>query len=193
MPDRLTGDQARKRWLLETARNWALMRVLGETGGRVSEVLSLDVGDFPSRAFEAGEVWRVAVVGKGRHEYDLRFLKALAYIKVYQAARQQMYGADDIYPALFVKHTPAALKSKTNWLDRNSAWRIVSRAADGLGLGKVRVHDFRHWCATELIALGEPLEIVKEYLGHRSIQTTEKYYAHIRPERVDRATEGLLG
>ena len=32
-----------------------------------------------------------------------------------------------------------------------------------------------------------PLDVVQDYLGHRSVETTRGYYAHADPRRVDEA------
>jgi len=71
---------------------------------------------------------------------------------------------------------------------------VVQRAARALGLRSITPHDFRHWRATQLINAGTPLDVVQDYLGHRSVETTRAYYAHTDPLRVDEAarTTGLL-
>ena len=45
------------------------------------------------------------------------------------------------------------------------------------GLRKKRIvtHSFRVSCATEMLKRGADIKIVQEQLGHRSIQSTEKY------------------
>lgn len=40
---------------------------------------------------------------------------------------------------------------------------------------EIGIHNLRHSCASRLIALGEPLSIVKDFLGHADIKTTERY------------------
>lgn len=46
-----------------------------------------------------------------------------------------------------------------------------------------RWHDLRHTCASNLIDMGMDLYEVKQYLGHESIKTTERYYANIFAEK----------
>ena len=45
----------------------------------------------------------------------------------------------------------------------------------------IRIHDIRHTFASLLLSQGEPLNYVKEQLGHASIQTTVDVYGHIVP------------
>lgn len=51
-------------------------------------------------------------------------------------------------------------------------------------------HDLRHSCASLLINLGTPLEVVRDILGHTTVKTTERY-AHIQIERQQEALEKL--
>ena len=47
------------------------------------------------------------------------------------------------------------------------------------GLPDVRFHDLRHSVATYLLEIGIPIEEVSAWLGHSSIATTAKVYAHV--------------
>jgi integrase len=50
-----------------------------------------------------------------------------------------------------------------------------TRARDAAGMQHVNFHDLRHSCATMLLALDVPLDVVRDILGHSSIKTTERY------------------
>ena len=161
------------------------MHTLAETGGRISEVLSLNLADIPARNLERSEVLRVEVIGKGGHSYYLRFLDSLPAIRAYITARGANLKASlkgDI--PLFVSHAPRYDGTR---MSRVIAWRVVQRASKALGLRSITPHDFRHWRATQLINAGHSLDVVQEYLGHRSVETTRAYYAHTDPLRVDDA------
>ncbi len=181
------ADQARLwRWELTRMRNRALLHCLAETGGRISEVLSLNIDDFPVRYLDSQEVLRVEVLGKGGHKYALRFHDSLPAIKAYVQARGANLKASGGKVPLFVSHDP---RYDGNRMSRVVAWRVVQRASRALGLGKISPHDFRHWRATQLINAGHPLDVVQDYLGHRSVETTRAYYAHTDPLRVDDAAK----
>lgn len=61
-----------------------------------------------------------------------------------------------------------------------------------LGLPKVTFHTLRHSAATNAVALGIPLEDVKQMLGHSSIRLTSDTYSHPDPVRA-REVARLLG
>lgn len=62
------------------------------------------------------------------------------------------------------------------------------RARIKAGMPHVNFHDLRHSCASLLINMGVPLEVVRDILGHTTVKTTERY-AHLD---VDRQEEALL-
>jgi integrase len=63
-------------------------------------------------------------------------------------------------------------KPGANLTDLQSPWQRIRKLA---GLEDVRIHDLRHSFASGAIALGESLSMIAELLGHRTIQTTERY------------------
>ena len=52
------------------------------------------------------------------------------------------------------------------------------------------MHALRHTCATRLVNRGIDLYVVKEFLGHSTIQVTERY-AHLSPDKLAHAAEIL--
>lgn len=60
-------------------------------------------------------------------------------------------------------------------------WHVIQAAA---GIAEERHYvpkDCRSSCASELIASGVPTAVVKDYLGHASVTTTERYYINTQP------------
>lgn len=182
-----TNPERIERWTLTRLRNRALMHSLAETGGRISEILSLNLSNFPARHLQQDTVLRIEVTGKGGHSYPLRFLDSLPAIRAYihsRGANLRSSVQGDI--PLFVSHDPQYDRRR---MSRIVAWRVVHRAARALGLADITPHDFRHWRATQLINAGHPLDVVQDYLGHRSVETTRSYYARTDPLRVDEAAK----
>jgi integrase len=68
-----------------------------------------------------------------------------------------------------------------------TAWRNITRAA---GLKKLRFHDLRHQCVTELLEGGAPEAAVLSIAGHVSRKMME-HYSHCRMEAKRKALEGL--
>lgn len=69
--------------------------------------------------------------------------------------------------------------------------RVFRRITEKAGLPRFRIHDIRHTFASLLLQQGEPLNYVKEQLGHASIQTTVDVYGHIVPGSNRKAVNQL--
>lgn len=59
------------------------------------------------------------------------------------------------------------------------------------GVAGVRLHDLRHYVATQLLTAGVDVRTVAGRLGHRSASTTLNVYSHFLPE-ADRAASEVL-
>lgn len=57
----------------------------------------------------------------------------------------------------------------------------------------VRLHDLRHFVATQLLARGVPIKTVAERLGHRQLSTTGDRYGHFVPAADRAASEVMAG
>lgn len=53
------------------------------------------------------------------------------------------------------------------------------------GVKDIRVHDFRHSCASLLIDSGANITLVAKYLGHSKIDETLNTYSHMYQNRLD--------
>jgi integrase len=82
--------------------------------------------------------------------------------------------------------------------DGADAWRgdLVSerwiRTRRAAGVEGVRLHDLRHWQATQLLDAGVPVATVAARLGHADETTTMKIYAH-RTEFADEQAALVVG
>ena len=153
---------------LSGLRDRALLETLYATGGRVSEIVQLNVGDI---ARSESETTTVRVRGKGGKE---RLVPLGRFAQ--QALDQYLTRAR---PTFIKNHREEALflsEKQGNRHSRQSAWSIVSQAATRAGLEKViSPHALRHSFATHLIDGGADIRVVQELLGHASVTTTQIY------------------
>ncbi len=152
---------------LKILRARAIVHTLYASGGRVSEVASLD-----REMVLDGRIDEVHMTGKGgQPRVILLTPEAMDAIQAYLAER------DDDYLGLFISHG----RGRGNPLGRGTIWAVVKKAVKALGLHKsTSPHSFRHFRATQLLNEGMPLESVQAYLGHQDIATTRKVYAHTK-------------
>lgn len=69
---------------------------------------------------------------------------------------------------------------------------FFTRVRDSLGLDDVRLHDLRHFTATQLIGAGVDVRTVAGRLGHSDPSVTLRVYSHALEER-DRAAAEIMG
>ena len=63
---------------------------------------------------------------------------------------------------------------------------------DTANVREIRMHDFRHTFASQMLLQGASLVEVKELLGHRKLESTA-IYLHYIPDRNKGATDRLVG
>ena len=150
-------------------RDRALLELLYASGLRVSELVSLNVGqiDFDSceiRVWGKGSKERVVLMGKPAAE-ALR-----AYL---QQGRPKLFGTRiRMTNALFINRYGERL------IERR-VQRILEKYASLAGISKkVHPHMLRHTFATHLLDGGADLRVVQELLGHANLSSTQ-IYTHV--------------
>jgi integrase len=69
-------------------------------------------------------------------------------------------------------------------LDPRNLLREFKTVCERAGLGNWHLHELRHSAASLMLAMGVPLQVVSEVLGHASIRMTADVYGHIlAPDR----------
>src|ERR1019366_2265261 len=76
-------------------------------------------------------------------------------------------------------------------LDPEQFGKTVPKICESAGLGHWSIHELRHSCASLMIAMEVPLEVVPEQMGHASIRVTKDVYGHLMPKSRARAAEAM--
>lgn len=155
-------------------RDHAIIELLYGTGARVSEIVGIDISDFAQGDVEGNSITTLKLRGKGAKE---RIVPLGSFAK--NALDEYLVR---IRPKLVIRSKSARVESalflnqRGSRLSRQSAWQIISDAAEATGLtGKVSPHVFRHSYATHLLDGGADIRVVQELLGHASVTTTQIY------------------
>ena len=181
-------------------RNHVLLRLFYASGGRISDVEDLRWRDLKDRPDLHGPDERpggqVTFFGKGGKTRAVTLYSKVwsLIIRLRDTEQSEGYGSAD---------DPVFRSQKGGCLSRSQIWRIVKKAAVRAGVkltektgpdgavkhdedgepiktSRVSPHWFRHAHASHALQKGADLELVRETLGHESIETT-KTYLHAQP------------
>jgi integrase/recombinase XerC len=161
--------------ILWPARDKALILAIYSAGLRISEAVSLSLGNVSIKLDEA------RITGKGgRQRYVFFSHEAKTALSEYlpeRTARLRIAGINEQKGALFINRKGQSISvSGVRW--------IITRYAQQSGLGKnIHPHTLRHSFATHLVNSGCDVRIVQEMLGHSSLSTTQRY-THVNIENL---------
>jgi integrase/recombinase XerD len=154
-------------------RSRAILELLYSRGGRVSEIVGLNLSDITEIKSDSNDVRVIKLHGKGGKE------------RIVPMGSFSVKALDDyvvrVRPALLQKNTKIKsdalfLNQKGTRISRQSAWQIVVDSAKRSGLSDgISPHVFRHSFATHLLDGGADIRVVQELLGHASVTTTQIY------------------
>jgi site-specific recombinase XerD len=156
----------------------AALGVFYGTGIRREELVLLDLSDWDA---ESGTL---LISGKKTGQERRAPLPPLGQqcLEAYLPRRQNILAAKNVsdQAALFIN-------DRGGRLSKSAVSRGISRISQRAGV-RVTLHQFRHTCASELLARGVRLPRVQALLGHKSIGTTMRYL-HVADVELRRAME----
>lgn len=156
-------------------RDRALLEFLYGAGARISEAVGLtpDALDLQERSVllrgKGGKQRRVPVGSHAVAALEAYLVRARPALL---AARKSGQVPREVF-----------LNARGRPLSRQSAWGIVSAAAQRAGVTGVSPHTLRHSFATHLLEGGADVRVVQELLGHASVTTTQ-IYTHVTIDRL---------
>ncbi len=156
-------------WLAK--RDKALLMLIYGCGLRISEALSLTLGDIAD-----GQRF-IRIHGKGNKEREVPLLpQIISAIALYT----------ECVPYAQSSSSPLFLGERGGELNPGVVQRQVRRLRSLLGLAEETTpHALRHSYATHLLASGANLRDIQELLGHESLSTTQRY-TKVDTERLKR-------
>lgn len=149
-------------------RDYTLLAFLYNSGARVQEALDLRVA-----ALQFDRPYQVRLVGKGRKERICPLWpETAALLRALLGER----GAHHVPTApVFVN---AAGQPLTRYGVRHIVHRCVRAAGQGqpsLTRKRIHPHTLRHSCAVHLLQAGVDLNLIRSWLGHVNLETTQRY------------------
>ena len=152
-------------------RDRAILESLFSTGLRIAELTTLNKEQFANNIKDKKDL-ELGIIGKGNYPRTVYFSeRALSWIKKYLAIRK------DKEKALFINYK--AREGSDRRLTPRSIERLVKKYDILAGVPIFTTpHTLRHSMATDLLEQGVDLRTIQEFLGHRSITSTQ-IYTHV--------------
>lgn len=144
-----------------------IMRFLFISGLRIGEAINLRVGDINT---DTGVFY---IKGKSGETEILPYRQVPALNRIINAQLRSLNYSHPSVRLFGIKNTPR--------LGRNIK-KFIRQALPPARAEEVSAHSLRHGAATYLLNQGLPLKVVKEWLRHRNIKTTENYAKLIQSE-----------
>jgi integrase/recombinase XerD len=161
----------------EDRRDCVMLELLYATGLRVSELVSLELGQVNV------EVGYLRVTGKGSKQ---------RIVPMGEPAQRLLAEYVQLIRPQFLKHRSSRVlfvSRRGTGLTRQAFWKSLRSRAQRAGLTKaVFPHMLRHSFATHLLGGGADLRSVQTMLGHADIATTQ-IYTHVERERLKEVHE----
>lgn len=170
-------DEAYKDSSFMGLRTILMLEVLYATGIRVSELVSMKVGDL------ADDFSFLVIMNKGRKQRVIPLIfKVQKIVERYLKKLKKIMKKDNLY--LFPSN------SSLGHITRNRLFQILQDLGIKAGINRnyLSPHKIRHSFATHLLDRGVDLRIIQESLGHKDISTTQ-IYTHVQTKKLRKLLE----
>jgi integrase len=176
--------------LEQTPERWRLLvRLLLETGLRISEALAL--------------TWADVDLGRKRVQVRRRLYRGTLAAPKSRYGRRDVPLSDDLARALWARRgvvqaaqdaDPVFASSTGGTVNAaNLANRVLKPAARTAGVGWASWHTLRHTCATELFRRGLNAKQIQLWMGHHSPAFTLSTYVHLIDDDLPDSPFGVAG
>ena len=146
-------------------RNSLILKLLLNTGIRISELLAIEYGQLTKLKDEKhGELYSILINGKGKKQRYTYIRSDYVDTNINVIKKKN--------PAKYIFATPNGQPCSRSHIFY-SIKNILSKA----GINKTGLHIFRHTFARNLVNDNQNLSTIKELLGHSNITTTAQFYA----------------
>lgn len=157
--------------VIDNIRDRLIVELFISTGLRKEELRNIKLKDI-------SEDMTISIIGKGNKERRVKINKSVEKtLKKYLKERK----SDN--PYLFVS-------KQNNQISSGALNNVIKKYSKKAKLENVTPHTLRHTCGTILYSKTKDIRLVQEYLGHESINTTERYI-HMSKDSVSRGSDIL--
>lgn len=183
-PDKLLSEKQVKNYLealnSERKKNyWLIVRTLYESGGRITEIVSLQCQDLSFN--EEHGFWMLRFHRNTKRNTDRHVgISDLIAEEIHEHIEGRE-PSDPLFTRLY--------RGEWGAYTRQGVGKILKRMAERHNLPDCSPHKFRHSIASHAARNGRSSDEIAKLLGHADPKTAHKYYIH---QNVSKFTSGLL-
>lgn len=173
LPQILTGDEIQLLLAQPSGKDFkgkrdkAMLELLYATGIRVTELVSLDIGDINL------EIGYIICKRQTKERIIPIYPRAASALKEY-INDERNFMLDESSDALFVN-------TNGTRLTRQGFWKIIKSYAEKANINKdITPHTLRHSFAAHLLENGADIKSLQEMLGHADVSSTQIYTSIIK-------------
>ena len=154
-----------------------MLEILYATGIRVSELVSLKIGDL------SDDFSQILILNKGKKQRMIPLISNVQKILKKYISRldfEKNKSTNYLFPT----------NSKNGHITRIRFFQILKKMGKKLGINDrfLSPHKIRHSFATHLLDRGVDLRVIQESLGHKDISTTQ-IYTHVKTSKLKKILE----
>ena len=165
-------------------RNLVLMVVMYATGARAQEICDLTVKDV---AYDANKNAVLTLLGKGDKPRRIKITSDASELLGKYIAYRKISGKPDSHVFSSQRSEQISVVCIEEVFDKYEKMAKKAHPSKFCG-GRYTPHVMRHTTATHLVEAGVPIAVVKNILGHISIQSTQ-IYVEISQQTVDKSMQ----
>jgi len=147
-------------------RDYALLLFLYNTGARISEALNVQRDDL-----QLIRPWQVCLHGKGRKDRIVPLWRDTAHALESLAERSELPQQNHVFRRL--RGQTLSRDAVADLLEKYAT--TAAKRMPSIRKKHVTPHVLRHSCAVALLQGGVDLIVIRDYLGHESVETTGLY------------------
>ena len=156
-------------------RDFAILQLFVQCGLRLSEVADIEIDDIDMD--ERKGILRIAG-GKGDQPREVSLNKTVRHaLKAYLEIRPNLPNTKKLF-----------ISQLRQPLSRRSIYHLTKKYLEAAGMPDLSCHDLRHLFATNLYNRHKDILLVKEALGHKTLESTLRY-SHKTEEEIASAME----
>ena len=160
-------------------RDFAILQLFVQCGLRLSEVASIELDDI--QIGERKGTLQI-VAGKGDKQREIHLNKtARQAIKAYLSVRPTLLDTNKLF-----------LSQLNRPLSTRSIYHLTKKYLEAAGMPDLSCHSLRHLFATNLYNQHKDILLVKEALGHKTLESTLRYTSKTKEELASALEESNL-